>query len=82
MFYLVSSFQGCLIPFHKRLLRAVTAAVLINMPRKESAAPISAQAQQDLLSESIENFELPKSLVTKIAKSAVSWRFSPATLGI
>lgn len=33
--------------------------------------PISAQAQQDLVSEGIENFELPKSLVTKIAKSAI-----------
>jgi hypothetical protein len=42
------------------------------MPRKESnTGPISAQAQQDLVSEGIENFELPKSLVTKIAKSAV-----------
>ncbi|KAF9236129.1 histone-fold-containing protein [Melanogaster broomeanus] len=43
------------------------------MPRKDaSGGPISAQAQQDLVSEGIENFELPKSLVTKIAKSAVS----------
>ena len=42
------------------------------MPRKESnTGPISAQAQQDLVSEGIENFELPKSLVAKIAKSAV-----------
>jgi len=42
------------------------------MPRKDaSGGPISAQAQQDLVSEGIENFELPKSLVTKIAKSAV-----------
>lgn len=43
------------------------------MPRKDAGGgPISAQAQQDLVSEGIENFELPKSLVTKIAKSAVS----------
>lgn len=44
------------------------------MPRKDApvAGPISAQAQQDLVSEGIENFELPKSIVTKIAKSAVS----------
>lgn len=42
------------------------------MPRKDAGGgPISAQAQQDLVSEGIENFELPKSLVTKIAKSAV-----------
>jgi len=47
------------------------------MPRKDAGGgQISAQAQQDLVSEGIENFELPKSLVTKIAKSAVrhtSW---------
>ncbi|KAG6856492.1 hypothetical protein H0H87_003870 [Tephrocybe sp. NHM501043] len=42
------------------------------MPRKDApAGPISAQAQQDIVSEGIENFELPKSLVTKIAKSAL-----------
>ncbi|KAF8879600.1 histone-fold-containing protein [Infundibulicybe gibba] len=42
------------------------------MPRKtDNMGPISAQAQQDLVSEGIENFELPKSIVTKIAKSAI-----------
>lgn len=42
------------------------------MPRKDAyGGPISAQAQQDLVSEGIENFELPKSLVMKIAKSSV-----------
>ncbi|KIM70877.1 hypothetical protein SCLCIDRAFT_6332 [Scleroderma citrinum Foug A] len=42
------------------------------MPRKDAGGgPISAQAQQDLVSEGIENFELPKSLVTRIAKSAI-----------
>ncbi|KAG6327175.1 hypothetical protein ID866_11914 [Astraeus odoratus] len=42
------------------------------MPRKDAGSgPISAQAQQDLVSEGIENFELPKTLVTKIAKSAI-----------
>ncbi|KAG6369328.1 histone-fold-containing protein [Boletus reticuloceps] len=42
------------------------------MPRKDAGGgPMSAQAQQDLVSEGIENFELPKSLVTKIAKSAI-----------
>ncbi|EGN92398.1 hypothetical protein SERLA73DRAFT_191156 [Serpula lacrymans var. lacrymans S7.3] len=42
------------------------------MPRKDATSgPISAQAQQDLVSEGIENFELPKSLVTKIAKSSI-----------
>ncbi|KAF9467545.1 histone-fold-containing protein [Collybia nuda] len=42
------------------------------MPRKDAnTGPISAQAQQDLVSEGIENFELPKTIVTKIAKSAV-----------
>ncbi|KAJ7641655.1 histone-fold-containing protein [Roridomyces roridus] len=42
------------------------------MPRKEPPpGPISAQAQQDRVSEGMENFELPKSLVTRIAKSAL-----------
>jgi len=42
------------------------------MPRKETySGPLSAQAQQDLVSEGIENFELPKSVVMKIAKSAI-----------
>ncbi|KIL67043.1 hypothetical protein M378DRAFT_102733, partial [Amanita muscaria Koide BX008] len=42
------------------------------MPRKDATTgQISAQAQQDLVSEGIENFELPKSVVTKIAKSAI-----------
>ncbi|KAF5319170.1 hypothetical protein D9619_008449 [Psilocybe cf. subviscida] len=42
------------------------------MPRKDaSAGPISAQAQQDLVTEGIENFELPKSVVMKIAKSSL-----------
>ncbi|KAJ7684912.1 histone-fold-containing protein [Mycena polygramma] len=40
------------------------------MPRKETPqGSISAQAQQDLVG--IENFELPKSLVTRIARSAL-----------
>ena len=42
-----------------------------DMPRKENPGPISARAQQGLVSEGIENFELPKSVVMKIAKSAV-----------
>ncbi|PFH47141.1 hypothetical protein AMATHDRAFT_82300 [Amanita thiersii Skay4041] len=42
------------------------------MPRKDPiTGQISAQAQQDLVSEGIENFELPKTVVTKIAKSAL-----------
>ncbi|KAF6747494.1 histone-fold-containing protein [Ephemerocybe angulata] len=41
------------------------------MPRKENPGPISAQAQQELVSEGIENYELPKSIVMKIAKSAL-----------
>ncbi|KAF5373566.1 hypothetical protein D9758_000829 [Tetrapyrgos nigripes] len=41
------------------------------MPRKDQSGPISAQQQQDLVSEGIGNFELPKSIVTRIAKSAV-----------
>jgi DNA polymerase epsilon subunit 3 len=42
------------------------------MPRKESATgPISAIQQQEAVSDGIENYELPKSLVTKIAKAAV-----------
>jgi DNA polymerase epsilon subunit 3 len=47
------------------------------MPRRENAnTPASAQAQQDAVSEGIENFELPRALVTRIAKSAVRGRFS------
>ena len=42
------------------------------MPRKESMnGPISAQAQQEAASDGIDSYELPKSLVTRIAKSAV-----------
>jgi DNA polymerase epsilon subunit 3 len=42
------------------------------MPRKESTTgQISAQAQQELVSDGIENYELPKTLVTRIAKSGI-----------
>ncbi|KAF7320978.1 hypothetical protein HMN09_00184600 [Mycena chlorophos] len=41
------------------------------MPRKDAGGSISAQAQQDVGSEGIENFELPKSIVTRIAKSVL-----------
>ncbi|TFK68322.1 histone-fold-containing protein [Pluteus cervinus] len=42
------------------------------MPRAtNSSGPISAQAQQDQVSEGIDNFELPKALVTKIARSTI-----------
>lgn len=42
------------------------------MPRKDPhPGSISAKAQQDLVSDGIENFELPKSVITKIARSAV-----------
>ncbi|KAI5896539.1 uncharacterized protein SCHCODRAFT_02615138 [Schizophyllum commune H4-8] len=41
------------------------------MPRAASSNTLTAQNQQELISEGIENFELPKSVVTKIAKSAV-----------
>ncbi|KAK0196819.1 histone-fold-containing protein [Armillaria mellea] len=42
------------------------------MPRKETnTGSITAQAQQDAVSDGIENFELPKSLITKIARSAI-----------
>ncbi|KAA1473247.1 hypothetical protein DENSPDRAFT_779642 [Dentipellis sp. KUC8613] len=42
------------------------------MPRKDTAnTPSTAQAQQDAVSEGIENFELPRSLVTRIARSAL-----------
>lgn len=45
------------------------------MPRKDAnTGQISAKAQQELVSEGIENFELPKSIVAKIAKSAVRGR--------
>jgi DNA polymerase epsilon subunit 3 len=50
------------------------------MPRKDAyGGSISAQAQQDLVSEGIENFELPKSLVMRIAKSAVRLARSQAS---
>jgi hypothetical protein len=49
------------------------------MPRKDSAnTPASAQAQQEAVSEGIENFELPRALVTRIAKSAVRVLFPVA----
>ncbi|KAL1747979.1 hypothetical protein HDZ31DRAFT_71848 [Schizophyllum fasciatum] len=41
------------------------------MPRNNSSSTLTAQNQQDMISEGIENFELPKSVVTKIAKSAL-----------
>jgi hypothetical protein len=42
------------------------------MPRKETySGPISAQTQQDLVSEGIENSELPNGVVMKIAKASV-----------
>ncbi|KAL1757873.1 hypothetical protein FB107DRAFT_259300 [Schizophyllum commune] len=41
------------------------------MPRAASSNTLTAQNQQELISEGIENFELPKSVVTKIAKSAL-----------
>jgi DNA polymerase epsilon subunit 3 len=51
------------------------------MPRKDNAnTPASAQAQQDAISEGIENFELPRALVTRIAKSAVRKRVHALTL--
>lgn len=44
----------------------------MKMPRKEPAAgQSSAQAQQEAISEGIDSFELPRSLVTRIARSAV-----------
>jgi DNA polymerase epsilon subunit 3 len=53
------------------------------MPRKESTTgPISAQAQQELVSDGIENYELPKSIVTKIAKAAVCTIILPYVLVI
>ena len=43
------------------------------MPRKDSlpASASTAQAQQEAISDGIENYELPKTLVTRIAKSSV-----------
>ncbi|KAI0922372.1 hypothetical protein AcV7_005921 [Taiwanofungus camphoratus] len=43
------------------------------MPRSKEVAtgPVSAQAQQEAVSEGIENFELPRTLVTKIARSVL-----------
>ncbi|KAI5117581.1 hypothetical protein M0805_004576 [Coniferiporia weirii] len=42
------------------------------MPRKESlTAPATAQTQQNAASDGIDNYELPKTLVTRIAKSAI-----------
>jgi hypothetical protein len=43
------------------------------MPRKDATAlsTSNAQAQQDAVSEGIDAYELPKSLVTRLARSAV-----------
>ncbi|EKM51031.1 uncharacterized protein PHACADRAFT_262974 [Phanerochaete carnosa HHB-10118-sp] len=43
------------------------------MPRKDmgSGPSVSAQAQQDAASDGIDAYELPKSLVTKLARSAI-----------
>lgn len=43
------------------------------MPRKDagSGPSVTAQAQQDAASDGIDAYELPKSLVTKLARSAV-----------
>jgi DNA polymerase epsilon subunit 3 len=42
------------------------------MPRKDaSGGQISAEAQQAQVTDGLDNFELPKSVVTKIAKSAL-----------
>lgn len=43
------------------------------MPRKESTtgSHISAKAQQEQVSDGIENYELPKSIVVRIAKAAI-----------
>ncbi len=40
-------------------------------PAAVAVVSTSAQAQQDAASDGIENYELPKTLVTKVAKSAV-----------
>ncbi|KAF9817913.1 hypothetical protein IEO21_03107 [Rhodonia placenta] len=37
-----------------------------------STSAVSAQAQQDAVSEGIENFQLPRSLITKLARSGMS----------
>lgn len=48
------------------------------MPRKETVQPsATAQAQQEAAAEGIESYELPKTLVTRIAKSAVSFASKP-----
>lgn len=44
------------------------------MPRGTSTAQPNAQAQQDANSEGIDAYDLPRSLVTRIARSAVSSR--------
>ncbi|KIM43990.1 hypothetical protein M413DRAFT_443053 [Hebeloma cylindrosporum] len=41
------------------------------MPRKETYAPLTAQGQQDLVSEGLENLELPMGVVMKIAKASI-----------
>lgn len=47
------------------------------MPRKDSipASSSTAQAQQEAISDGIENYELPKTLVTRIAKSSVRFLY-------
>lgn len=47
--------------------------LLLHMPRKESIVNAStAQAQQDSAAQGIDTYELPKSLVTRLARAAVS----------
>lgn len=53
------------------------------MPRKDSlpASASTAQAQQEAISDGIENYELPKTLVTRIAKSSVHFMLEDTQSG-
>ena len=42
---------------------------------KDAASSVSAQAQQEAVSEGIEAFELPRSIITRLARSAVREHF-------
>lgn len=50
---------------------ATSQSALREMPRaKESTASASAQAQQDAVADGIDNFELPRSLIMKLARAS------------
>lgn len=58
--------------FEPYLLEKDTSVSKMVANNKESASSVSALAQQEAVSEGIEAFELPRSIITRLARSAVS----------